>query len=84
VPNPFNPSTTLRFALPAAARTRVALHDVAGRRVRLLVDAPLPAGDHTVRWDGRDDRGRPLPAGAYFCLVTSGGLRAAARLTLVK
>ena len=68
-PNPFNPSTTIAFTLPAADRARLTVHDLRGRRVATLVDADLPPGPHTVTWRPVD-----LPSGAYLCrLATSGG-----------
>ncbi len=65
-PNPFNPRTTIRFALPAAGRARLSVYDVTGRRVRTLVDSELSAGDHEVVFDGADARGRSLASGVYF------------------
>jgi len=83
-PNPFNPSTRIAFALPADARVRLTVHDLAGRRIATLVDAALPAGGHAVDWRGRDDRGAPVPAGVYlYRLHTSLGARAG-RMLLVK
>ncbi|HYJ32193.1 MAG TPA: hypothetical protein VE326_03145 [Candidatus Binatia bacterium] len=65
-PNPFNPSTLIRFTVGRPGRVRVAVYNVAGARVRVLVDAPLPPGEHAVRWDGKDDRGRDVGSAAYF------------------
>lgn len=53
----------------SAGEHRVAIHDAAGHRVRLLRDQPLPAGRVAVRWDGRDDAARDLPAGRYWVRV---------------
>ena len=66
VPNPFNPSTRVGFDLPAPGRVVLEVFDVRGRRIRGLVDAELPAGPHSVLWDGRDDGGRVMPSGVYF------------------
>jgi hypothetical protein len=65
-PNPVSSVTELRFSLPRAAPFRLAAYDAAGRRVRTLAAATLPAGRHVVRWDGRDDRGRQLPGALYL------------------
>jgi hypothetical protein len=65
-PNPFTTRTRIRFALPAASRARLAIFDVAGRRVATPVDAVLPAGRHEVVWDGRAATGQPASAGVYF------------------
>lgn len=83
-PNPFNPATTIRFEVPAGGgRATVAVHDLRGRRVRLLLDAERDAGPHAIRWDGTDDRGGRLPAGAYCCrLVTPQGA-ASIKLTIL-
>jgi subtilisin family serine protease len=83
-PNPFNPMTSIRFALPAAARTSVVVYDVRGRTVKTLVNDNLPAATHVVRWQGDDDRGRAVSAGIYFYRVTSGDHTAVGRMALIK
>ena len=55
VPNPFNPSTRLRFALADPGHVRLTVYDVAGQRVAVLLDGHRPAGRHQVTWAGRDD-----------------------------
>jgi hypothetical protein len=65
-PNPFVSSTDLAFAIDRPGRVELSLFDVSGRRVRTLVDAELPVGEHEATWDGRDDAGRPMPSGTYF------------------
>lgn len=64
-PNPSGGATTLRFALPREGVVRLSVHDVSGRLVRVLVDAHMPAGEHSVIWDGAIARGR-VPSGLYF------------------
>lgn len=65
-PNPFNPSTEIHFALPGTGRAELRIYDLAGRRVRNLDAGVLAAGQHTVRWDGRDERGRSVTSGVYL------------------
>ncbi len=84
VPNPFNPTTTLRFELPAARHARLAVYDAAGRRLRTLLDADLPAGPHEQRWDGRDESGRPLPSGGFFVRLDAGGESRVIRVSLLR
>ena len=60
-PNPFNPTTTVNFALPESADVRVTVFDMLGRQVRVLVNGTLPAGRHEVVFDASQ-----LPSGAYF------------------
>ncbi|HPF69138.1 MAG TPA: FlgD immunoglobulin-like domain containing protein, partial [Candidatus Krumholzibacteria bacterium] len=83
-PNPFNPSTTIRFALPAAGTVRLTVHDVAGRLVRTLLDGGCETGEQGVVWDGRDDAGRSLGSGVYLYRLTTAAGASAGRMTLVK
>jgi hypothetical protein len=71
-PNPFNPTTTIAWAMPAAVPVRVTVHDSSGRVVRRLVDEVEIAGRHTAVWDGGDDAGRPVGSGVYFVKVVAG------------
>ncbi len=71
-PNPAVGSGAIRFVLPAEGWIRLALYDVAGRRVCTLAEGTLPAGPHVVDWDGRNDRGTPLGAAVYFARLESG------------
>lgn len=66
VPNPFNPSTRISFALAREGTASLRVFDVAGRLVTTLVDRMLPAGEHAVTWQGRNDRGEPVSSGIYF------------------
>lgn len=65
-PNPFNPSTAIDFSLDRAARVSLTIHDVQGRRVRVLAGGDYAAGRHTIRWDGTDASGSPVGSGVYF------------------
>jgi hypothetical protein len=82
-PNPARGNATLRFALAAPADIRMTIFDVGGRAVRALIDGAMDAGDHEVRWDGKDDRGNRLPAGVYSYRIQSGGSSVARRLVLL-
>lgn len=66
LPNPFNPKTDIRFALPSAGDVTLEVFDVEGRRVRVLAEGHHVAGEHTVTWDGRDDAGTSVSSGMYF------------------
>lgn len=83
-PNPVTTGATLRFDLPARARVKLALYDVTGARSRTLLDAERGAGAHDVRWDGRDDDGRALPAGIYFLRLAAGSEVRTRRVAVVK
>lgn len=79
-PNPFRARSTVSFRLSAAGRARVAVLDVSGRRLAVLLDAPLDAGEHRVAWTGRDAAGREAPAGVYFVRVATPDGAATARV----
>lgn len=66
VPNPFSDSTTLRFRLGRPGRAAVLVAGASGRVLRHLGDRAFPAGYSELKWDGRNDSGRRLPAGIYF------------------
>ncbi len=70
-PNPFNPRTVLQFFLPRSADVELAIFDVRGRAVRHLSQQTYPAGWSAEAWDGRDDGGKVLPGGTYFCRFRS-------------
>ena len=70
VPNPFNPTTTIRFTVPQDGTARLAIHNIHGQLVRVLVDGPTPAGHHEVAWDGLDSRGRQAASGVYLFQLT--------------
>jgi hypothetical protein len=78
-PNPFSPGTTIQYRLPSPAAVRITVYDAAGKRVRELTDARLPAGPHAVLWDGRTDSGRRLGSGTYFIKLTVDGVSLATR-----
>jgi hypothetical protein len=65
-PNPFRGGTTLPVALTGSDHVVLSVYDPAGRRVIRILDRKLGEGVHRVPWDGRDDRGRPVPSGVYF------------------
>jgi len=83
-PNPFNPQTSLSFTLPATGPAKLAIHDLRGRRLRVLLDETLDAGDHAVTWDGRDDSGRALPTGSYVARLQTGGKAVTTGLSLLR
>lgn len=83
-PNPFNPSTTINYALARDGHVRLEVFDLAGRRVRSLVDEMRTAGTHTANWDGLDDGGNQASSGTYFCRMSTAGETSSRKMTLVK
>ncbi|MBC8424344.1 hypothetical protein H8E07_09495 [bacterium] len=83
-PNPFNPSTTIGFALPRTGHVELKIYDVAGRLVRRLVDGEMPAGHHAAVWRGENDQGRQVASGTYYYLLDCGDFTETRKMTLVK
>ena len=83
-PNPFSPSTTLSYDLPAEGPVQVAVYDVKGRRVAMLRNVLEGAGRHTVSWDGKDERGTPVATGVYFARVTAAGSSQSLKMVLLR
>ena len=71
-PNPFNHHTVIRFALPGTGQVELVIFNLTGQQVATLVDGVWEAGAHTVRWDGRDDKGRELASGVYLYRLRTG------------
>jgi hypothetical protein len=80
---PFSGPTRMRWTLDRASQVELAIVDVSGRRVRHLVSGMFAAGAQEFTWDGRDDDGRAVRAGAYFVAGTIGGQRTSQRLFLL-
>lgn len=78
-PNPFNPSTEIRFGLPEATTVRLVIYNMVGQEVARLVDQPLPAGTHAVQWDASG-----LPSGAYLYRLTAGSFTDVRQMVLLK
>ncbi len=72
VPNPFNPTTNVSYSLPRGADVNLAIHDLRGRVLRVLVQGFCSEGTHTVAWHGTDDHGRPLSSGVYLVRLRVG------------
>jgi len=82
-PNPFRSRTTLRWSLPVAGEVRLRVHDVAGRVIRTLQNGLLPAGEHSVAWDQRDDQGHRAAPGLYFVRFEAAGRSLGQKLILL-
>lgn len=83
-PNPFNPSTTISFTLPAPSRATLAVYSLTGQKVRTLVSERMTAGSHSVVWDGRDERGVPVSSGVYLSRLEAGKAVSTTKMLLMK
>jgi hypothetical protein len=83
-PNPFNPSTTISFTLPAREQVTVSIYDANGRLVRTLLDESRDYGTHNVTWDGRDDAGTTVGSGVYFYRLSAGKYSESKKMVMLK
>jgi hypothetical protein len=84
-PNPFNPTTTIRYDLPEMETVRFQVFDLQGRLLRMLVDGVSQSpGSHQVVWDGRDGKGRQVDTGLYFYRLEAGTFEQTERMVLIK
>jgi hypothetical protein len=84
-PNPFNPTTSVGYAVPRTGAVDLSIYDASGRLVRTLVEVPShDAGRHSVSWDGRDENGVEVAAGVYFARLTVDSESATGKMVLLK
>ncbi|MGH2568839.1 MAG: T9SS type A sorting domain-containing protein, partial [Bacteroidota bacterium] len=83
-PNPFNPSTTIRYEIPEQTSVKLLVVDALGRVVTTLIDRVQAAGTYEALWDGKDFQGQPASTGVYFYRLETGSQRAIKKMVLLK
>ena len=84
-PNPFNPSTTIKYSMPKAGHLTLNVYNVRGQLVKTLIDGNRPAGaDQTIVWDGTNNQGSNVSSGVYFYEARTGGEVTVQKMALVK
>ena len=83
-PNPFNPSTTIRYGLDSDSDVSIQIYDISGKLISTLINAAQVQGWHSVLWNGTNQFGEQVPAGLYLSKITSGGKVKTAKLMLLK
>jgi hypothetical protein len=83
-PNPFNPETTVSFSLKNSSKVSVDIYNILGQKVKTLVNDQLNAGNHSYRWNGKDDSGHSVSSGIYFYKMNAGSYTATAKMVLMK
>jgi hypothetical protein len=83
-PNPFNPETAIRYALPSATQVRVRIYNVAGQLVKTLVDDYQPAGQRQMVWNGSNENGERVSSGIYLYRFETPDYQKTIRMTLLK
>jgi len=71
-PNPFNPETTINFALKEAGNVRIEIYNIKGKKVRTLINNYLEADYHSIVWNGKDDGNKTVSSGIYFYKMKAG------------
>jgi hypothetical protein len=83
-PNPFNPTTTLRYDLPEDSHVSIMIFDLMGREIRTLINKQQSAGIKSIMWDGTNDLGQPLSAGMYLYRISAGDFHSVKKMVLLK
>jgi len=83
-PNPFRSQAAIVFSLPGDQPVELAVYNAAGQRVRMLCSSKLAAGWHTVRWDGRNERGQHVASGIYLCRLRAASWQDVKKMTVVR
>ena len=83
-PNPFNPSTTIKYTMPKTGHLSLNVYNVRGQLVKSLIDGVRAAGDGEIVWDGTDNRGARVASGAYYYRLTANDRVFTKKMMLVK
>ena len=83
-PNPFNPSTEIRFDIPTARDVKLRVYNQLGQTVRTLVQTRMKAGSYRINWDGMSEAGHGVSSGIYFYSLEAGDYSQIRKMTLVK
>jgi hypothetical protein len=83
-PNPVSNSAEFRFGLAKAAKAKLGIYNVLGQQVKTLVNGPIAAGNHTVKWNGCDDNGRKVSSGVYVYRLIAADKTFTRRFTVIK
>jgi hypothetical protein len=83
-PNPFNPSTNIKFATSENGHVPIDIYNVKGQKVTTLVDERMNAGEHSIIWNGKDDSGRNVTSGVYLLSMKTKSYNATQKMILMK
>jgi len=83
-PNPFNPTTTLRFDLPEVTDATVTIYNMLGQKIKTFIMNDTPAGYHSIKWDATNDYGDPVGAGVYLYQLRANQFVISRKMVLLK
>jgi hypothetical protein len=83
-PNPFNPTTRVRFSVPKKTYVTLQIFNLEGKLITQLISKVVDTGLQELEWDGRDERGHPMASGVYFYRLEAGGIILSRKMILIK
>ena len=83
-PNPFNPTTQIKFDLAEDGLVTIKIYDVMGRQLKTLVNSVKTAGYHSIQWDATNDLGEGVSAGMYIYMIQAGDFVSTKKMVLLK
>jgi len=83
-PNPFNPATSIRIALPSTEQVDIFIYNALGQKIRTLISQKMEAGNHLATWDGRNDSGQIVSSGIYFYSMNAGDFSQTKKMIVIK
>ncbi|MBU8920541.1 MAG: T9SS type A sorting domain-containing protein [Bacteroidales bacterium] len=84
IPNPFNPTTEIRYSLAFGCHVRLDIYNILGQRVATLVDCSQERGYRTARWDGKNTNGASVSSGIYFYKLQAGSFEETKKMILLR
>ena len=81
-PNPFNPQTTIQFSIPNQSNVALEIYDIAGKKVKTLINERLDTGFYTINWDGKNEYGENVSSGIYFYILKAGNFKETRKMLL--
>ncbi len=83
-PNPFNGSTKIKYGVPKDSKTELKIYNIKGQLVKVLLNAPVKGGYHTITWDGKDSRNKAVSSGIYFMAMKSNNKKLVRKTMVLK
>lgn len=84
VPNPFNPTTTIKFYIPNTSKVIIQIYNLLGEKIKTLIDREMNAGYHIIYWNGRDGFGTSAASGVYLYRLVAGNFVQTKKMVLLK
>ena len=83
-PNPFNPTTQIRFNMPEESVVTIKIYNMLGKEIKTLISGEKTAGEHSVTWNGTNDRGILVASGTYFYRINTGNFTQVKKMIFMK